>query len=239
MAVILFQPQCVKLSQPPSKLEHGWTTTHNRNLRCTGNYLSVPWLESCHYNDIIISMMASEITSVPIVYWTICSGADQRKYQSSASLAFVRGIYQWPVNSPHKIPVMQKMFPFDDVIMDSLPECCNNVVTIFFQFVAWFSIPMALSCKSGTCAGKSIPQWATLTHLPLDKMADILADDIFKSIFLNEKDKIPVQISLKLVPGGPTDNKPALVQVMVWRRTGDKPLPEPMLAQFTVTYMRH
>ena len=72
---------------------------------------------------------------------------------------------------------------------DSPPECCNNVVTIFFQFVAWFSIPMALSGKSGTCAGKSIPQWATLTHLPLDKMADTLADDIFKCIFLNEKDK--------------------------------------------------
>ena len=76
-----------------------------------------------------------------------------------------------------------------------------------------------------------------LTHLPLDKMAAILADDIFKCIFLNEKNKIPIQISLKLVPRGPIDNKPALVQVMVWRRTGDKPLPEPMMAQFTDTYM--
>ena len=75
-----------------------------------------------------------------------------------------------------------------------------------------------------------------LTHLPLDKMAAILADDIFKCIFLNEKNKIPIQISLKLVPRGPIDNKPALVQVMVWRRTGDKPLPEPMMAQFTDTY---
>ena len=43
--------------------------------------------------------------------------ADQRKHQSSASLAFVRGIHRWPVNSPHKGPVTQKMFPFDDVIM--------------------------------------------------------------------------------------------------------------------------
>ena len=40
-----------------------------------------------------------------------------RKYQSSASLAFVRGIHRWPVNSPHKWPVTRKMFPFDDVIM--------------------------------------------------------------------------------------------------------------------------
>ena len=45
------------------------------------------------------------------------SDADQRKYQSSASLAFVRGIHWWPVNSPHKRPVTRKMFPFDDVIM--------------------------------------------------------------------------------------------------------------------------
>ena len=47
----------------------------------------------------------------------VYSGADQRKYQSSASLAFVRGIHRWPVNSPHKGPVTRNMFPFDDVIM--------------------------------------------------------------------------------------------------------------------------
>ena len=42
---------------------------------------------------------------------------DERKRQSSASLAFVQGIHWWPVNSPHKWPVTRKMFPFDDVIM--------------------------------------------------------------------------------------------------------------------------
>ena len=52
-----------------------------------------------------------------IVYSTVHSGADQRKYQSPASLAFVWGIHRWPVNSPHKWPVTRKMFPFDDVIM--------------------------------------------------------------------------------------------------------------------------
>ena len=70
-------------------------------------------------------------------------------------------------------------------------------------------------------------------------MAAILGDDIFKCIFLNEKDKIQIQISLKLFPRCPIENKPALVQVMVWRRTGGKPLPEPMMAQFTDAYMRH
>ena len=78
-----------------------------------------------------------------------------------------------------------------------------------------------------------------LTHLPLDKMAAILTDDILKSIFLNEDDKILIQISLKLVPKSPIDNKPALAQVMSWRRRGNKPLPEPMLTQFTDTYMWH
>ena len=64
-----------------------------------------------------MSPMASQITGVSIVYSTVCSGADQRKHQSSASLALVRGIHQSPVNSPHKGPVTRKMFPFDDVIM--------------------------------------------------------------------------------------------------------------------------
>ena len=70
-----------------------------------------------HYNDAIMSAMASQITSLTIVDSTVYSGADQRKHQSSASLAFVRGIYWWPGNSPHKGPVTRKMFPLDDVIM--------------------------------------------------------------------------------------------------------------------------
>ena len=69
-----------------------------------------------------------QITSVTIVYSTICSGVDQRKHQSSASLVFVRGIHRWPVNSPHKGPVTPKIFQFDDVIMKS--ERCH---VVFFQ----------------------------------------------------------------------------------------------------------
>ena len=70
-------------------------------------------------------------------------------------------------------------------------------------------------------------------------MATTSADDIFKCIFLNDIDKILIQISLKRVPRSPIDNKPALVQVMAWRRIGDKPLSEPMLSRFTDAYMRH
>ena len=70
-----------------------------------------------HYNDIIMSTMASQITSPTIVYSTVYSDPDQRKHQSSASLAFVRGIHRGPVNSPHTWPVTRKRFPFDDVTM--------------------------------------------------------------------------------------------------------------------------
>ena len=72
-----------------------------------------------HYSDVIMGTIESQITSLTIVYSIVYSDADQRKHQSSASLAFVRGIHWGPVNSPHKRPVMRKMFPFDDVIMEN------------------------------------------------------------------------------------------------------------------------
>ena len=71
-----------------------------------------------HYCDVIMGAIASQITSLTIVYSAVYSEADQRKHQSSASPAFVRGIHRGPVNSSHKWPVPRKMFPFDDVIMN-------------------------------------------------------------------------------------------------------------------------
>ena len=70
-----------------------------------------------HYDDVIMGEIASQITSLTVVYSAVYSGSDQSKHQSSASLAFVWGIHRGPVNSPHKWPVTRKMFPFDDVIM--------------------------------------------------------------------------------------------------------------------------
>ena len=71
----------------------------------------------CHYDDVIITLLASQITSLVVVYSIVYSGVNQRKHQSSASLAFVREIHRGPVNFPNKWPVTRKMFPFDDVIM--------------------------------------------------------------------------------------------------------------------------
>ena len=87
--------------------------------------------------------------------------------------------------------------------------------------------PTGLNCKR------------LLTHLPQDKMAAVVANDNFKCIFLNKNNKFLIQILLKHVPRSPIDNKPALVQVMAWRRIDDKPLPEPILTHFTDAYMRH
>ena len=78
-----------------------------------------------------------------------------------------------------------------------------------------------------------------VTHLPLDKMAAILADNIFKHIFLNENIRTVIEISLKFVPRGLIYNTPALVKVMAWLRTGDKPLPEAMMTQFANVCMWH
>ena len=57
------------------------------------------------------------------------------------------------------------------------------------------------------------------------------ADDTFKRIFLNENARISIKISLKFVPKGPINNNPALVQIMAWRRPGDKPLSEPVMVR--------
>ena len=68
----------------------------------------------------------------------------------------------------------------------------------------------------------------TLTHWGPDKM-DHFADDIFKCILLNENVWITIDNSLKFVPKVPINNIPALVQILAWRRPGDKPLSEPLL----------
>ena len=81
--------------------------------------------------------------------------------------------------------------------------------------------------------------YTILTHIPLNKMAAILADDIFKCIFSNENFCILINIALKFVPQGPIDDNTAYVQVMAWRRIGDKPLSEPMRIRLTDAYMRH
>ena len=111
-----------------NELSHFITITLIFFIHCMqtlNDFIIFVWTEvfahdKIHYRDVIMKTIAFQISSVSIVYLTVSTGADQRKHQSSASLAFVRVIYRGPVNSPHKGPVTRKMFPFDDVIMHSL-----------------------------------------------------------------------------------------------------------------------
>ena len=101
-----------------------------------------------HYSDVIVNAIASQITSLEIVYSTVYSGTDQRKqHQSSASLAFVRGFHQWQVNSPNKWPVTRKMFPFDDVINSSPKLGVKvDVRNVFYQFRVWTTFSRCRWC---------------------------------------------------------------------------------------------
>ena len=81
-----------------------------------------------------------------IVCSTVCSGVDQREYQSSASLTFVRGIHLWPMDSPHKGPVTRKMFPFDDVIILRKTNCISGADAIVKSWLYPLFDPKRKSC---------------------------------------------------------------------------------------------
>ena len=109
-----------------------------------------------HYDDVIMTMLASQITSLTVVYSIVYSGVNQRKHQSSASLAIVRKIHRGPVNFPHKWPVTRKMFPFDDVIMK---------LTTIGQHNMMMSSNRNIFCITGPLWGESTGhRWIPLTN---------------------------------------------------------------------------
>ena len=117
-----------------------------------------------HSSDVIMSAMTSQITGVSIVYSNVCSSADQRRHQSSASLAFVGAIRRWPVNSEspphpnthaHKGPVTRTMFPFDDLIMTwisltrnvfHLHQHSRDAGIVLWEQKPWHKIPLLAKC---------------------------------------------------------------------------------------------
>ena len=86
-----------------------------------------------------MTMLASQITSLTVVYSIVYSGVNQRKHQSSASLAIVREIRRGPVNFPHKWPVTRKMFPFDDVIMITMDVIASLITSITIVYATVYS----------------------------------------------------------------------------------------------------
>ena len=155
---------------------------------------------------------ASQITSLAIVYSTVYTGVDQRKHQSSSSLAFVRGIHRLPVNSPQKWPVTRKLFPFGDVMICRICRCWSSNEFPRLDYVTEYQGSIHSHCT-----------------LRPRQNGHLFADDTFKRIFLNENIRISIKISLKFVPNGLINNIPALVLIMAWRRPGGKPLSEPMM----------
>ena len=122
-------------------------------------------LNSQHYNDVIPGAIASHITSLTIVYSTVYSGTDRRKHQSSASLAFVRGIHRSPMNSPHKWPTTRKIFPFDDVMMRNTDKIWDGNIIL--------SILVKISKMRFTII------WTSYSN----RVIVNIADDVFEIIF--------------------------------------------------------
>ena len=140
--------------------------------------LTKPPTSHYHYDDVIMTMLASQITSLTVVYSIVYSGVNQRKHQSSASLAFVREIHRGPVNFPHKWPVTRKMFPFDDVIMtlaaddrihghtyaspslSELNHCtCRNATRVYDKMYRQFLVVNAMNSVEKSKVGGTSLRW--------------------------------------------------------------------------------
>ena len=124
-----------------------WLTWKSNCCYCHLNMIAhsillVLRLEKCfyHYSDVIMTTIASQITSFTIVYSIVYSDADQRKHQSSASLAFVWGIHRWPVNSQHKRPVTRKCFH----LMTSSWLNMMTHSTVNLMLLSWLLMPLCL-----------------------------------------------------------------------------------------------
>ena len=112
---------------------------------------------------------------------------------------------------------------------------CRKIQHVTDQVARSLDVHLTLTCRKWN----EMLGFKPLNTLRPGKIAATLSDDIFKCISLNENCWISNKISLRHVPQGLIDNMAALVQIMAWRRRGDKPLSEAMLACCTEAFMRH
>ena len=128
------------------------------------------------------------------------------------------------------------------VSLKFVPKCLINNIPALIQIIAWhrpvtkpLSEPMMISLPLHVCVTQ--PQWVIYGILVLSPLNTLrprqnghhLPDNVFKCIFFNENVWISIKILLKFVRKGPINNIPALVQIMSWSQSGDKPLSEPMM----------
>ena len=196
-------------------------------------HLAVSNVFKTHYNNVIMSVMASQITGDrllnrlfrrrPKKKSKLCvSGLCEGKSPVSGEFPLQRANNAEMVSIFMRcvcIAAMLKTYSIDDTSV--LPEYEYHFL-IFYHAV--------LEQRGNMDYLQLIPPWIKCLQFK---------DGIFKSIYLNEKAWLSIKIPLKFVPKGPINNSPALVQIMAWRRPGDKPLSEPMMTRFTDAYMRH
>ena len=169
-----------------------------------------------------MTTIAPQITSLTVVYSTVYSDADQRKHQSSASLAFVWGIHRDRWIPRTKGQLRGKCFHLmTSSCVHHVNDCeCDECIGL-----AWLMEVNYTSCPYQTAPSHNI------NTLRPRQDGRRFPDDTFERIFFNENVIILIKISLIFLPYGPINNIPVLVQIMAWRRSGDKPLYEPMMGR--------
>ena len=155
-----------------------------------------------------------------------------------------QNIYQsyHPQGTPRSSPVRASYCVYCEDLRENWPR--YNGTALYVLFIDTFS-PSAVKLHGIIDLGHHGIRWllvwrmACVNSSPPGQNGRRSADDTFKRIFLNENVRISIEISLKFVPKRSINNIPALVQIMAWRRIGDKPLSKPMPTRCTDTYMRH
>ena len=152
--------------------------------------------------------------SYPLLYWI----------NNRMNYLLDMNVYLWTIELNHRvnyIPIINMHFilPINFIGEMSLSwQLCNFLHTLWWLISFRSKMPVNL---------------IDVNTLRPRQNGRHFADDIFKCIFLNENVWISIKISLKFVPKGPINNIPSLVQVMAWRRPGDKPLSEPMMVRLS------
>ena len=158
--------------------------------------------------------------------------------------------YTGKTTSLYWIGAQQQCFSFDQcILMIHIFQEMHQVLSILgrrdthfchhlIMLIMGWPLPAWQLCNNCDMGKEGVPQSRFNTLWPRQNGCNF-TDNIFKFIFLNEIFWILNKILLKYVRYGLIDNMAALVQIMSWCRTSDKPLSEPMLACFTDAYMRH
>ena len=161
-----------------------------------------------HYIDVIMTKMAPQITSLTVVYSIAYSGADQRKHQSSASLAFVRGIHR-----DRGIPRTKGQWRGK----------CFHLMTSSWYSSVYIGVTVLYQSFTGSEA-VSFVTWRIFNILwPKQKHGRYSRDGNLTCATLQKYFPVLLHISMMFVTKGATDNKPVLIEVMAWYRTGERP----------------